>query len=106
MIGQSPKSKDAIRFLRGQGKYVEDLTRGDLVHLGVVRSAHAHARVTRVHADAAHAIDGVLAVWSAAELPELAQALSTGGAQDRSFAVPTLAVERVRYVGEAGEAVV
>ena len=100
MIGESPKSKDAIRFLRGQGQYVDDLTRRDVVHLGVVRSAHAHARITRVDGDAARAIPGVLAVWSAADAPELAQALTTGGGKDRAFAVPVLATERVRYVGE------
>src|SRR5919198_694047 len=61
MIGQSPKSKDAIRLLRGQGRYVDDLTRRGLVHLGVVRSAHAHARISRVEAKAARTIPGVLA---------------------------------------------
>src|SRR5438477_12823071 len=106
MIGQSPKSKDAIRFLRGQGQYVDDLTRRDLVHLGVVRSVHAHARITRVDAKAARAIRGVLAVWSAADAPELAQPLSTGGSKDRAFVVPVLAGERARYVGEPVAAVI
>ncbi|PYO21142.1 MAG: xanthine dehydrogenase [Candidatus Rokuibacteriota bacterium] len=100
MIGQSPKSKDAIRLLRGQGRYVDDLTRRDLVHLGVVRSAHAHARITRVEAKAARAIPGVLAVWTAADVPELGQPLTTGGSKERGFAVPILAGERARYVGE------
>src|SRR5438874_2664537 len=100
MIGQSPKSKDAIRLLRGQGRYVDDLTRRDLVHLGVVRSAHAHARITRVEAKAARAISGVLAVWTAADVPELGQPLTTGGSKERGFAVPILAGERARYVGE------
>src|SRR5881628_3175386 len=94
MIGQSPKSKDAIRLLRGQGRYVDDLTRRDLVHLGVVRSAHAHARITRVEAKAARAIPGVLAVWTAADVPELGQPLTTGGSKERGFAVPILAGER------------
>jgi len=100
MIGQSPKSKDAIRLLRGQGRYVDDLTRRDLVHLGVVRSAHAHARITRVEAKAARAIPRVLAVWTAADVPELGQPLTTGGSKERGFAVPILAGERARYVGE------
>ena len=100
MIGQSPKSRDAIRLLRGQGHYVDDLTRRDLVHLGVVRSAHAHARITRVEAKAARAIPGVLAVWTAADVPELGQPLTTGGSKERGFAVPILAGERARYVGE------
>ena len=87
-------------MLRGQGRYVDDLTRRDLVHLGVVRSAHAHARITRVEAKAARAIPGVLAVWTAADVPELGQPLTTGGSKERGFAVPILAGERARYVGE------
>ena len=100
MIGQSPKSKDAARFLGGHGRYVDDLTRPGLVHLGVVRSTHAHARIVRVDGKAARAIRGVLAVWSAADLPMLAQPLTTGGSKDRGFVVPLLAGERARYVGE------
>ena len=106
MIGQSPKSKDAIRYLGGHGRYVDDLTRPGLAHLGVVRSAHAHARIVRVDANAARAIAGVLAVWTAAEVPPLAQPLTTGGSKDRGFVVPLLAGERARYVGEPIAAVV
>src|SRR5213594_5064155 len=106
MIGQSPKSKDAVRFLRGQGRYVEDLTRRDLAHLGVVRSTHAHARITRVDASAARAIRGVLAVWTAADVRELGQPLTTGGSKERGFAVPVLVGERARYVGEPVAAVI
>src|SRR2546425_4431334 len=100
MIGQSPKSKDAARFLGGHGRYVDDLTRPGLAHLGVVRSTHAHARIVRVDGKAARTIRGVLAVWTAADVPMLGQPLTTGGSKDRGFVVPLLAGERARYVGE------
>jgi len=61
------------------------------------------ARITRVDAKAARAIRGVLAAWTAADLPQLAQPLVTasGGAhKERPFVVPLLAGERARYVGE------
>src|SRR5207245_164635 len=61
---------------------------------------HAHARIVRVDGDAARAIRGVLAVWSAADLPVLGQPLTTGGSKERGFVVPLLAGERARYVGE------
>src|SRR3981189_172315 len=100
MIGQSPKSKDAARFLGGHGRYVDDLTRPGLVHLDVVRSTHAHARIVRVDGKAARAIRGVMAGWPAADLPMLGQPLTTGGSKDRGFVVPLLAGGRARYVGE------
>jgi aerobic carbon-monoxide dehydrogenase large subunit len=98
MIGASPKNKDAIRYLGGHGRYVDDLTRPGLVHLGVVRSAHAHARIAGVDGKAALAIPGVLGVWSAADVPALG--IASGGGKDRGFVVPLLAGERARYVGE------
>jgi carbon-monoxide dehydrogenase large subunit len=106
MIGTSPKSKDAGRYLSGGGRYVDDLTRPGLLHLGVVRSTHAHARIARVDAKAARAMRGVLAVWTAVEAPELGRPLTTGSSKDRGFVVPILAGERVRYVGEPIAAVV
>jgi aerobic carbon-monoxide dehydrogenase large subunit len=103
MIGASPKTRDARRLLGGAGRYVDDVTRPGCVRLGVVRSPHAHARLRGVNGATAKAMPGVLAVWSAADLPEAARPLthaSTGAHAERPFDAPILAVERVRYVGE------
>jgi aerobic carbon-monoxide dehydrogenase large subunit len=103
MIGASPKDREGRRFVAGAGRYVDDLTRPGLVHLGVVRSLHAHARIVAVDGAEARALPGVLAVWGAADLPEARRPLAnpTAGAhKDRPFVVPLLAVERVRYAGE------
>jgi len=103
MIGASPKNKDAVRLLTGGGRYVDDLNRPGCAHLGVVRSQHAHARVLAVHGAAARSMPGVLAVWTAEDLPETQRPLtsaSTGAHADRPFDAPILVRERVRYVGE------
>jgi CO/xanthine dehydrogenase Mo-binding subunit len=103
MIGASPRSKDSPRLLTGAGRYVDDLTRAGCARLGVVRSQHAHARVVGVDGAAARAMPGVLAVWTAADLPHAARPLasmSAGVHAERPFAAPILAGDRVRYVGE------
>jgi CO/xanthine dehydrogenase Mo-binding subunit len=103
MIGASPKNKEARRLLSGGGRYVEDLARPGMVHLGVVRSRHAHARILGVDGTAATAIPGVLAVWSAADLPHARRALTSAAAgvhAERPFTAPILVTERARYVGE------
>lgn len=57
-----PRVEDA-RLLRGRGRFVADLSPvGGIHHAAVVRSPHAHARITGVDASAALALDGVLAV--------------------------------------------
>jgi CO/xanthine dehydrogenase Mo-binding subunit len=103
MIGASPQNKESRRLIAGDGRYVDDLTRPGGAHLGVVRSQHAHARIVRVDGQAAKAMPGVLAVWTAADLPEAARPLtsaSTGAHADRPFVAPILVRDRVRYVGE------
>jgi carbon-monoxide dehydrogenase large subunit len=103
MIGASPKNKESRRLLMGAGRYVDDLARPGCAHLGVVRSEHAHARIIRVNGAAARTMPGVLAVWTAADLPEAARpltSLSTGAHADRPFVAPILVAERARYVGE------
>jgi CO/xanthine dehydrogenase Mo-binding subunit len=103
MIGTSPLRKEDRRLLRGAGCFLDDLRRAGLVHLGVVRSPHAHARVVKIAGDEARQLPGVLAVWTAADLPEASRPIVEAyGAtpKARPFAQLPLAGDRVRYVGE------
>ena len=103
MIGASPRRTEDRRLLTGVGRYLDDLARAGLLHLGVVRSVHAHARVVTVRTAGARARPGVVAAWSAADLPEAARSMPGaygGGQKGRPWAQPILARERVRYVGE------
>src|SRR5437867_5029837 len=103
MIGASPRRKEDQRLLTGGGRFLDDLTREGLLHLGVVRSAEAHARLTTVATDAARHFPGVVLAWSAADLGEVTPHVPTayGGAhKGRPWAQPVLARDVVRYVGE------
>src|SRR5437870_1520869 len=109
MIGASPRRKEDQRLLTGGGRFVDDLTREGVLHLGVVRSAEAHARLTKVATNAARAMPSVVLVWSASDLGEISPHMPTayGGVQKgRPWAQPVLAREVVRYVGEAVAVVV
>ena len=109
MIGASPLRKEDRRLLLGAGRFLDDLKREGLAHLGVVRSVHAHARVRAIHGDDARRRPGVLAVWTAADLPEAARPIVEAyGAtpKARPFALSALARDVVRYVGEPVAAVV
>ena len=104
MIGTSPLRKEDRRLLVGAGRFVDDLTRPGLLHLGVVRSREAHARVVGVATGAALAAPGVVAVWMGADLTGVAPAIPAaygGSHKGRPFAQQILAREVVRYVGEA-----
>src|SRR5262247_1754212 len=88
MIGQSPRRKEDERLLLGQGRFVDDIRFPGLLHLVLVRSPHARARLVRVDVSAARARPGVAAFVSD-DLPELAAPQ------------PALARGEVRHLGEA-----
>ena len=69
-IGQALPRKEDARFLRGQGRYVDNLTATGMVHAYVVRSPFAHARITSV--DVAHAREapGVVAAFTGEDLAD------------------------------------
>jgi carbon-monoxide dehydrogenase large subunit len=103
MIGETPRRRGDRRLLTGRGQFLDDLVRDGMVHLGVIRSVHAHARVEVVEGGAAKAMPGVLAVWGAADLPEVAAGIpaSYGGPRKgRPFVQPVLAGPVARFAGE------
>lgn len=103
MIGTSPRRKEDPTLLVGAGRFVDDLTRPDLVHLAVVRSREAHAHLVGIATDAARAAPGVVAVWTGGDLDEIAPAIPAayGGVhKGRPFVEPILPRHVVRYVGE------
>ncbi|MET0488369.1 MAG: xanthine dehydrogenase family protein molybdopterin-binding subunit [Candidatus Rokuibacteriota bacterium] len=103
MIGASVKRKEDYRLLTGGGRYVDDLRPPGTVHAALVRSPHAHARVTRIDARAALALPGVLAVFTPHDAPEFGAGVpplirEPGWPRHHH---PLLANPIVRHVGEA-----
>src|SRR5690348_11732616 len=108
IIGDAPKRREDARFVTGRGNYLDDLQFERLVHLAVLRSPHAHARIARIDASGARAMPGVLAVLTAAEAsadglqpmrPTAEANVQTG--ETFAFAPqPVLASGKVRHVGE------
>lgn len=92
------------RLLRGKGTYVDDIDLPDLLHAAVLRSPHAHAKINRIDASAALALPGVHLVLTAADLGEVLEPsplLVPHAALEQPRTQLPLALEEVRYVGEA-----
>jgi 2-furoyl-CoA dehydrogenase large subunit len=85
--------------LSGRGRYADDLPVAvGTLQAHVVRSPHAHAEIVRIDAGAALAHDGVWAVITGEEVRRLSDPFLA--AIKAPLAQWSLAVERVRYVGE------
>ncbi len=91
------------RLLRGQGGYTDDLGAGALA-AAFVRSPHAHARVLGVDVTGALEVDGLVAVYTHADLPgRLAEPLPLlipHPALTHGRTPYALAKDEVNYVGE------
>jgi len=107
-IGKPLKRKEDPRLIQGLAHYVDDLQLAGMLHAGFVRSPHAHAQIKSVDATRAMSAPGVVAVLTAEDVrgqigmvPCAAQL-----AEMKQAARPVLAVDRVRFVGEAVAVVV
>ena len=90
------------RLITGRGRYSGDVALPGLVHLAVVRSPLPHALVSGVDLDEARALPGVLAAWTAEDLPQSARQFEDWTPRHVTrHQRPVLASDEVRYVGEA-----
>ena len=107
-FGQSVKRQEDGRFLRGKGKYVDDMIQPGQLYAAFVRSPMAHARITGLDLESAAAMPGVRRILTGPELVDAGlPALPCGWAITSRDGEPmkvgvrnALAVDRVRYVGE------
>jgi carbon-monoxide dehydrogenase large subunit len=111
-IGKPVRRVEDARFLRGTGRYVDDIRMPDAAHLVLLRSPHAAARIRGIDAAAAWSAPGVLLVLTAADIAELG-VLRCVTPRHRRDGAPLvqppyrmLAGEQVRFVGDPVAAVV
>jgi carbon-monoxide dehydrogenase large subunit len=71
MIGARIHRREDPHLITGGGRYVEDLVRPGTLSMAIVRSPHAHARITRIDTSAAKGMPGVVAVLTAADFKPL-----------------------------------
>ena len=67
-MGHSMKRKEDPRFIRGQGRYVDDIQLPGMLYMDIVRSPYAHATITKIDTSAALKVPGVLAVITGRDL--------------------------------------
>jgi carbon-monoxide dehydrogenase large subunit len=106
LFGEKVQRVEDQRFLRGHGRYVDDVLVGhDVLHAAVLRSPHAHARIVDIDVADVLDVEGVHLVWTHDDL--------TGAmAEPLPLLIPhpqlthgrtqyALAKDEVNYVGEA-----
>lgn len=93
LIGASLARPDAYNKVTGHADYPADLVRPGMLHLHVVFAHRPHARITALDTTAALAAPGVMAVFTAADVPYNAYGLIDADQ-------PALCGDEVRFEGD------
>ncbi|MGZ9276016.1 MAG: xanthine dehydrogenase family protein molybdopterin-binding subunit [Candidatus Limnocylindrales bacterium] len=95
-IGESVPRRDGVEKVTGAARFTTDLSLPGMAWASIVRSPYPHARIVSIDTAAARAVRGVVAVVSAADLPDVNLYYGHALADH-----PLLADGVVRYAGEA-----
>src|SRR5881397_3590400 len=102
-IGESIKRKEDSRFLHGKGNYIDDLALPGMLHMSILRSPHAHARLKSVDTSAASGMPGVIAVVTGELMAQHKLAWMPTLSNDTQA---VLATDKVRFQGQEVAAVI
>ena len=95
-----PRLEDR-RLITGLGRFAGDIKLNGLVHAAFCRSTLPHARIVAIDRSAAVSMPGVIAVWTADDLPEVAAGLTDFTPADmEQRGRPILNRDELNYVGE------
>ena len=102
-IGHSVRRVEDDRFLVGAGNYVDDIVLPGMLHLALLRSPVAHAKIVSIDTSAAAALDGVVAVLTGQDLAAHNLAWMPTLSGDTQA---VMATDKVRFQGQEVAAVI
>src|SRR4051794_21484122 len=102
-IGHSVKRHEDARFLEGQGNYLDDIELPGMLHMAILRSPVAHARITSIDTTEAAGVDGVVAVVTGELMAQHGLAWMPTLSGDTQA---VLATDKGRYQGQEVAAVI
>src|SRR5215212_9688476 len=106
-FGERIKRNEDPRLLTGQGLYVDDVDLPNMLHAAFVRSPYAHARINNIDVSVALQREGVVAIYTAADLgdywkpgPLLVSPPPVEGIVFNERTQVPLAKDKVKFAGE------
>ncbi len=108
-LGRARLRKEDARLITGQTNWTDNISLPGMLHMAFARSPVAHAKITGVDLSAARNMPGVIAAFSGADLGAEQGSLPCAWPVTEDIVIPPhppMAVDEVRYVGEAVAVVV
>jgi carbon-monoxide dehydrogenase large subunit len=102
-VGRARLRKEDARLIAGRTRWTENMALPGMLHVAILRSPHAHARISRIDVSAAAGAANVVAAFTGADVAETQGTLACAWPVTEDIVMPTyppLAVTEVRHVGE------
>ena len=108
IASRSKPRREDDRLLLGNGKFTDDISISGEARVVVLRSPHAHARIMEINTIEASLLPGVIGILTSRDIDEskigkipcAVKILNRDGSPSNTPGRPTLAQDRVRFVGE------
>ncbi|MGD9598371.1 MAG: xanthine dehydrogenase family protein molybdopterin-binding subunit [Steroidobacteraceae bacterium] len=101
-VGKEVRRVEDPALVSGSAPFIDNLQLPGMLHCAILRSPHAHARVLKVDASAAEALEGVVAVLTPDDVKRWANAHVTS---PPGWGTHCIAIDKVIFVGEPVAAV-
>ena len=106
LVGSRVKRREDPRLITGNATYVDDIQLVRMLHMAVVRSEHASARIVNVDTSKAAALPGVRLILTAADINVATLPGAPVSPEQKSPLHAVLQGDRVRFVGDPIVAVI
>ena len=104
IFGSGIRRREDPRLITGSATYTHDIVLPGMVHAAMLRSSHAHARITRIETEKAKTAPGVVAVYTGADIEGALQPVPCAwllpDSQLKIAPYPCIAKDTVRYTGD------
>ncbi|WP_028925362.1 xanthine dehydrogenase family protein molybdopterin-binding subunit [Pseudonocardia acaciae] len=102
-VGRARTRKEDARLITGRTRWTDNITLNGMLHVSMVRSPVAHAKISGITVDAARQVPGVVAVFTGADLDAEQSALPCAWPINADDPLPrhvSIATDTVRFAGE------
>ena len=101
-VGKAVNRVEDPQLLTGRTEFIDNVTLSGMLHCAILRSPHAHARITPIDVSEAQKLPGVVANVTGEDAKRWSQRITT---VPENWGAHCLAPDKVRYVGEPVAAV-
>src|SRR5688500_2411311 len=100
VVNKNERRVDALKLALGKGTYTDDLALPGMLHVKMLWSPHAHARITKIDTSEAEQVPGVVAIYHHGNVKRIRYTTAGQGHPEPSPYDAVIFDDKVRFVGD------